>query len=343
MPNEIEIEIVEVNTVDGGVEVFARAWKNGVQLGFGKDGTVDLERFRVFNPPMLVSDPLGDIPREITFQDGTVHQRNLREDPAEAMIETIVHAANQVGKEGTTIIPGSRGNTVTTFYPSYDASISRLDTDTTWSACRDATSGLAVDDTSDYKYFTCEKRATNKFEIHRGYFVFDTSTIGSGQQVDSGTISLNFTGDSSIYQTAGFVDFTSPDSGFTTAEFDVVSGYTEVVTQITPSAANGSYDTWTLNSTGIGLVNMTGKSHYGLVWQYDISNTTPSTTNRNYRTWDMSEWTGTANDPKLVITHSAAAASGPANLKSYNTNLKANIKSINTNVIANVKSLDTNV
>lgn len=36
-------------------------------------------------------------------------------------------------------------------------------------------------------------------------------------------------------------------------------------------------------------------------------------------------------------------AAGPANLKSYNTNLKANIKSINTNPIANVKSLNTNV
>lgn len=35
--------------------------------------------------------------------------------------------------------------------------------------------------------------------------------------------------------------------------------------------------------------------------------------------------------------------SGPANLKSYNTNLKANIKTINTNPIANVKSLNTNV
>lgn len=35
--------------------------------------------------------------------------------------------------------------------------------------------------------------------------------------------------------------------------------------------------------------------------------------------------------------------SGPTNLKSYNTNLKANIKSINTNLIANVKSLNTNV
>lgn len=36
-------------------------------------------------------------------------------------------------------------------------------------------------------------------------------------------------------------------------------------------------------------------------------------------------------------------ASGPSNLKTYNTNLKANIKTINTNPIANVKSLNTNV
>lgn len=37
-----------------------------------------------------------------------------------------------------------------------------------------------------------------------------------------------------------------------------------------------------------------------------------------------------------------ASASGPTNLKSYDTNAKANIKSINTNLIANVKSLNTN-
>lgn len=44
----------------------------------------------------------------------------------------------------------------------------------------------------------------------------------------------------------------------------------------------------------------------------------------------------------LLAVSPAAAASGPANLKTYNTNVKANIKSINTNVIANVKSLNTN-
>jgi len=49
------------------------------------------------------------------------------------------------------------------------------------------------------------------------------------------------------------------------------------------------------------------------------------------------------NGVGVITAIAPAAAAGPANLKSYNTNLKANIKSINTNLIANVKSLNTNV
>lgn len=43
-----------------------------------------------------------------------------------------------------------------------------------------------------------------------------------------------------------------------------------------------------------------------------------------------------------VIEVKAAAAAGPTNLKSLDTNVKANIKSYNTNVLANIKSIDTN-
>jgi hypothetical protein len=53
--------------------------------------------------------------------------------------------------------------------------------------------------------------------------------------------------------------------------------------------------------------------------------------------------TATGNMYLSAISVAPAVASGPANLKSYNTNLKANIKSYNTNLIANVKSIDTNV
>lgn len=45
----------------------------------------------------------------------------------------------------------------------------------------------------------------------------------------------------------------------------------------------------------------------------------------------------------IAIAFSPSVDSGPANLKSLDTNLKANIKSYNTNLIANVKSINTNV
>lgn len=43
----------------------------------------------------------------------------------------------------------------------------------------------------------------------------------------------------------------------------------------------------------------------------------------------------------IVASFAPVAALGPANLKSYNTNLKANIKSVNTNILANIKSINT--
>ena len=52
-----DIEVVSMEAIDGGVAVFARAWdKSGQQIGFGKQGTVDIERFLIYNPPILVPD-----------------------------------------------------------------------------------------------------------------------------------------------------------------------------------------------------------------------------------------------------------------------------------------------
>ena len=41
---DVKLEIVDTAKTQGGVEVFARAWRDGQQIGFGKDGTVDIER-----------------------------------------------------------------------------------------------------------------------------------------------------------------------------------------------------------------------------------------------------------------------------------------------------------
>lgn len=44
----------------------------------------------------------------------------------------------------------------------------------------------------------------------------------------------------------------------------------------------------------------------------------------------------------LALRPASGGASGPANLKSLDTNVKSNIKSVNTNVLANIKSINTN-
>ena len=113
----IKIEIQSLDKIEGGIEIFARAWKGDKQLGFGADGTVDIERFRIFNPPILVHDPNGDIVRNFTDKDGNVKQLKLREDAKQAILDTLAHTIKVIGKTDTNIKAGSIGNTTSTFYP----------------------------------------------------------------------------------------------------------------------------------------------------------------------------------------------------------------------------------
>ena len=59
-------------------------------------------------------------------------------------------------------------------------------------------------------------------------------------------------------------------------------------------------------------------------------------------TWTFSGSSGN-NASQVVALEPVSTPSGPANLKSLDSNLKANIKSYNSNLIANIKSIDSNV
>jgi len=92
---------------------------------------------------------------------------------------------------------------------------------------------------------------------------------------------------------------------------------------------------------GIQIDTMTGiRTQYKTSGGYGIDYATSSSTLSNPfgggSIYDI-------NGAWAVYAKWSSGVSGPANLKSYNTNLKANIKTINTNPIANVKSLNTNV
>lgn len=191
----IKIEITDIKEIEGGVEIFARAWKNDKQLGFGKDGSVEIERFRIFNPPILVDDPNGNIIRE--WKDsvtGELKQRKLREDPAEAIRQVIADNAKLVGKEDTNIIKGKIGNTTSTFYPdanpettSVDGFVSTGNIDpSTWTTMRNHSGGSFSDSgVDDIIAFIRTSTSTNLWrQEYRAITGFDTSSIPDTDTID---------------------------------------------------------------------------------------------------------------------------------------------------------------
>lgn len=337
MENEYELEIVETNLIDGGIEVFARAWKNGVQLGFGKDGTVDIERFRIFNPPILVDDPLGNIVQTWTdVVTEEVKTRTLTEDPEEAVLQSLTDTIRTVGKEGTDIVVGSRGNTTSTFYSitngdgtifSGTSAYSQAGFDTE----HDRTTGSSVErGTSTYVsiYYSPQEARTR---IRRGFLPFDTSAISDGDTIDSATLSVwgymaaNAATTNSAYSWVNVVQTTQANtSSLATADYDTcgaVNNPTEGATRILYSAmpatsGAAAYISWTLDATGKGWVDKTGVTKLGLRDGSDaLDQFTSGLT--GFDKWNAmsllySDATGTANDPKLVVEHSAGSSFTPS-------------------------------
>jgi hypothetical protein len=179
----LEIEIVDTNLIDGGIEVFARAWRDGSQIGFGADGTVDVERFRFFNPPILVPDEAGDIIQPASYDpilDFTTPERRLREDPEQALLISLAHTIKQVGKLGTTIKPNSIGRTTSTFYPAAGSTSpvdGRVYSSTTVSyAAAQSGSALSVSDVETNQQLRNDL-ITTTYGILRHFYLFDTSSI----------------------------------------------------------------------------------------------------------------------------------------------------------------------
>ncbi len=113
--------------------------------------------------------------------------------------------------------------------------------------------------------------------------------------------------------------------------------------QLNTSNANGSWQIGHANcpygslAISSGAVNRTQVSTAAGVGYIEDSDATVASGNTNTINWTFSTKMGW-----ITAMLRPTPASGPANLKTYNTNVAANIKSIDTNLIANVKSLNTN-
>lgn len=308
--DDLTIEITDYRTMDGGIEVFARAWKNGKQLGFGKDGTVDIERFRIFNPPVMVKDgtfrkevvPFGSTTREID-------RTNYKEDLVEATHQTLVRIISQVGKNGSNIVSGKIGNTTSTFYSDTGGDGTVRNCNANWTTARDAATGDYSENalTDDWVWLG-DFEAT--YCIAVGFLPFDTSALPDTDTISSATLTVtqaNNAGEGD--RSASIIQSTQASNTLiSTADYDQRGGLSSISegtdTRQTLNSANTAFN-FTLNATGIGWISKTGYSKFGLRGAKDIDNSTP--TARNYTRINYADQTGTASDPTLVVVHAAAA------------------------------------
>ena len=310
-----EIDIKEVNEIDGGVEVFASAKKDGVPVGFGKDGTVEIERFKIMNPPILVSDPIGTILRS-NYDDvtGTEIVYRYTEDPEAALHQALGETIKIVGKDEKNIISGKIGNTTSTFYPSLDGDVRYENGAASFATVQAASSGSAADYTGGLMW-SYSQPSGGGYDIRRVFTLFDTSTLGA-DSIDSATYSLfveaiqDNDNDAEAYIT---VVQTTPasDSVLVVGDYDQCGS---PVTNPSEGVATGdrfdissaivsTYHDFIMNSTGESWVDGSGITKLGVREGHDTTQTTPVALSG--LRWSTSEDAGTTQDPKLVVEHSA--------------------------------------
>ena len=220
--------------------------------------------------------------------------------------------------------------TTTTAYPNPDPETTTVDgfvyTDSgpgteTWAGVR-ALAGAAADDSSSTMYhgfLQSGTLSTNFDQAGRSFALFDTSGIDDGDTISAATLSYYGTAVSTAYGSSpsyGII-LTAPASNTAIAASDFAN--VTLTRQNSSDLAIGSWSTvayndFTLSATGISNISKTGVTKFGCTTNKDIDDSTPagsSSAASDSVQSNAADQVGTTNDPKLVVTH-AAAATTPA-------------------------------
>lgn len=312
-----KIEMRSIEKIDGGVQVFARAWKNEKPVGFGKDGTVEIERFRIFNPPLLIGDPNGDIERvEKNPQTGEETIRKFREDAVEALRIAIEDTIKIVGKDGSNIIKGKVGTTSDTYYASTNDGYVRS-SNAAWATARAAATGDDVNTASTNEAFITTEYSGGNYYIRRIFSDYDTSSLGT-DSISSASYSVWITGRSANAPTFS-IGVSTAAVPPTTADIDSFSGYVGIAATSSPPVV-GEYATVAFNALGLTSIEKTGTTKIITWHEFDVNNVTPTTT-ANYLNAYYADQDGTTNDPKLTIEHTPTASAAPVNVRRRNNTI----------------------
>ena len=313
-----QIEVVSVNPVEGGVELFVKVWDaNNQQVGFGVDGTIEIERVRIFNPPILVPD--GTTHDATTTTGLIVRTNNYKEDLRAALLQVLADTIAVVPThDASHIVSGKVGRTTDTYYPDAASETTSVDGfvgnggDISWSSLQGG-SGTGSDHTTtnDTTAAYASSVTSNLWAyMYRAVYLFDTSALPDGDSISSATLSVYGTAKASQWGDYVTVSTSSPGSNTTLVNSDFAKlGTTEMIdsgSRILDANWNtAGWNDFTLNATGISNISATGVTKFGLRFLNDINNNAPtwvSSQSSNLIGY-YADQTGTTNDPKLVVVH----------------------------------------
>lgn len=294
-----DVEVVSYQAIPGGIEILARAYEDGNQVSFG-DGTIDIERFRIINPPIIT----GGV-----------------ENPLEALKDVFwKKILPRTVKPGTNIITGKVGSTTTTVFGSVDGRCRRTGVNETWATI---TAGAGVDVSNagpdNVALYIASSTVNQWIRLGRYICIFDTSSIPDTDTISSATFTLESNGstlDGNVSSPSLDVFLATPDSdaAIVAGDFDNIgttSQTTGAIAFASLPASDGGEATWTFSATGIGNISKTGNSRFGTRWDLDATATDPNwvINQETYFAAYFVDAAGTTKDPVLVITHAAGSAS----------------------------------
>lgn len=174
--------------------------------------------------------------------------------------------------------------------------------------------GNSSDDTASVSSFTriaCSA-TTNQFSsIYRSIALFDTSTLGAAAVISAATLSLygTFKNDPAGWSPSLDIYSAAPASNtaLVNADYGTLGTTSYTGSPISYSAWAAAYNDFVLNATGRSAINVTGVSKFGAREStYDAAGSAPTWSSGAAMTMEgfWADQTGTASDPKLVVTYS---------------------------------------
>jgi len=347
-----EIEIISVDTIEGGIEVYAKAWKDKKPVGFGADSTVEIERFRFFGIETSMPDTIESKKIQHLKKDTVV----FKDDPTWSLKSDLLNAIKLTSKGGDKIIKRKIGHTTDTYYPDSDPEINSVDghcnsrassPGVPWADLYYGSYNLGASDneTTVSVKVQASEEDPNWEEITRGIVTFYTENLPDNAEISSAILSLysgvGASGDElsmgfevNIYQGITFSNTSIGGNRF------VYNTYTTAFSSNISTTTWGSsgYKDFTLNSSGISNISKTGVSKFAVKSNIDVNNSPPSWQYgmNAYVGFNTAETSGTASDPKLVITYTTPSTGWANDMNGLNSTNIGGINGLNINNISTV-------